>query len=105
MKNLTSTQKSNYYKDTKEFDNSFHNITQNFGYTSNIQQYDSALNSIENFNSSDFQVHKYKPFKKYNLASTMHQTSEIGLQEHIDLGNYDKSTFTSVIYYLEVKFL
>lgn len=67
------------------------------------------LEQIDNMNNTgisniDYFSLKYQPFKKHAFSNTSHKTTEIGELKHVDLGNYDRSTFSSVIAYLEVFF-
>jgi hypothetical protein len=69
-----------------------------------------SMNSPTNNNYNTFSIQtvnlsKYNYFEKYNHTINQHLTNEIGEPIHKDISKFDRSTFTTVLEFIEVRLL
>lgn len=69
-------------------------------YQQNINS--TSTNIYNTFNVESINLSKYNYFEKYNHTISQHYTNEIGEPIHKDITKYDRSTFTSVLEFIEV---
>lgn len=62
-----------------------------------------TMSNYNTYNLDDIEVFRYKNFEKNVLLNSRHLTKEIGETDHMNPSNYDRSTFTSVVNYIEVR--
>lgn len=60
-------------------------------------------NMYNTYNLEEITLSKYNYFEKYNHTINQHLTNEIGEPQHKDITKFDRSTFTSVVEFIEVR--
>lgn len=61
--------------------------------------------SLNNNLIEEFNINKYKLFEKFNYNTSQHYTKEIGENKNKDNLNYDRTTFTSVLLFIDVSII